>query len=179
KRQALDIVETMNPGDTMTVIRVAAAPEVLIPYSADRAMLRDAINAAQPSVASANWSAALTLAAAGSAGAADFNVVIISDGGLGDSVRLPPIPGNLNYIPVGRAGDNLAISALATRSLPGQPPQLFAQITNYGSSDASVIFDLRIDGTLLTAEEHSVPAHSSLPLVSDQLPARFTTIQAG
>src|SRR5690606_6666007 len=96
KRQALDIVETMNPGDTMTVIRVAAAPEVLLPYSADRAMLRDAINAAQPSVASANWSAALTLAAAGSAGAADFNVVIISDGGLGDSVRLPPIPGNLN-----------------------------------------------------------------------------------
>ncbi len=156
KRQALSIVDTMNPGDTMTVIRVAGSPDVLIPYTDDRTQLRDAISAAQPSDASADWNAALTLAAAGSVGDADFNAVIIGDGGLGSAVNLPAIPGDLRYVPVGRSNDNLAISALATRALPGQPPQLFAQITNYGDDDARVIFDLRVDGELFTADEHVV-----------------------
>ncbi len=179
KRQALSIVDTMNPGDTMTVIRAAGSPEVLVSYTDDRSQLRDAINAAQPSDASADWNAALTLAAAGSAGAADFNAVIIGDGGLGSAVNLPAIPGDLHYVPVGQSNDNLAISALATRALPGQPPQLFAQITNYGDDDARVIFDLRVDGDLFTADEHDIPAHSSLPLVSRALPDQFTTIEAG
>ncbi len=179
KRRALEIVATMNPGDTMTVIRAAGVPEVLIPYTGDQAMLRDAISAAQPSAASADWTAALTLAAAGSVGSADFSAVIIGDGGLGDSAHLPAIPGTLRYVPVGQSDDNLAISALATRALPGQPPQLFAQISNYGSAAAHVIFSLRVDGALLTAQEYDVPANSSVPLVSQNLPERFNTIEAG
>ncbi len=179
KRQALSIVDTMNPGDTMTVIRVAGSPDVLIPYTDDRAQLRDAINAAQPSDASADWNAALTLAAAGSAGDADFNAVIIGDGGLGSAVNLPAIPGDLRYVPIGRSNDNLAISALATRALPGQPPQLFAQITNYGDDDARVIFDLRVDGELFKADEQVVPAHSQLAIPDLVLPDQFTTLQAG
>jgi len=62
RRQALEMVETMSAGDRMTVIRVAAVPEVLVPYTNDRTLLRDAINSAQPSLASADWAAALTLA---------------------------------------------------------------------------------------------------------------------
>ena len=180
KQRALEIVDTMNPGDTMTVINAAASPEVLTPYTSDQKMLRDAINGAQPSEASADWNAALTLAAAGSVGSADFSAVIIGDGGLGNSVRLPAIPGALRYIPIGRSDDNLAISALATRSLAGQAPQLFAQITNYGSDPASVVFDLKVDGVLLTAQDVDVPAHSSVPLALSQgLPDHFTTIEAG
>jgi hypothetical protein len=184
KRQALDMVNTMNAGDLMTVIRVADQPEVLSPYTGDALALREAIQSAEPSHASADWNAALTLAAAGAAGAADFNVVIISDGGgmlnpTDDSIQLPAIPGDLQYIPVGAASSNVAISALATRALPGEPPQLFAQITNYGGEDARVIFDLRVDGTLYTAEEYTIPANDSIPLALDELPETFTTIQAG
>lgn len=179
RQRALEIVDTMNPGDTMTVIRVAGSPEVLIPYTGDQALLRDAINAAQPSNASADWNAALTVAAAGSAGSVNFNVVIISDGGLGESTRLPAIPGTLRYLPIGRADDNLAISALATRALPGQPPQLFAQITNYGSDDATAIFSLRVDGNLIIANEYSVAANDSTAIVSQGLPDQFKTIEAG
>ena len=179
RQRALEIVATMNPGDTMTVIRAAGSPEVLAPYTSDQALLRDAINAAQPSAASADWNAALTLAAAGGAGSLNFNVVIIGDGGLGASTRLPAIPGTLRYLPVGRSDDNLAISALATRALPGQPPQLFAQITNYGSSEANVIFSLRVDGALLTASEYTVPANENVAVVTQNMPDQFSTIEAG
>ena len=179
RQRALEIVDTMNPGDTMTVIRVAGSPEVLAPYTGDQTVLRDAINAAQLSSASADWNAALTLAAAGSAGSLNFNVVIIGDGGLGESTRLPAIPGTLRYLPIGRSDDNLAISALATRALPGQPPQLFAQITNYGSTEATAIFSLRVDGELLTADDYTIPANSNTAVVSQSLPDQFETIEAG
>src|SRR5690606_33630848 len=111
------------------------------PFTGDRAALAAALQSAQPSRTSADWNAALTLAAAGAAGSADFSAVIISDGGLADAARLPAIPGRLQYIPVGQSDRNLAISGLATAALPGGPTQLFAQITNYGSADAEVIFD--------------------------------------
>jgi hypothetical protein len=183
--RAIEIVETMRAGDSMTVIRAAAAPAVLIPYSEDRAALRDAILSAAPSVGSADWDAALTLAAAGVRGsdtnAADaaFTAVIVGDGGLGSAVDLPPIPGTLRYVPIGSSADNLAISALATRALSADAgTQLFAQITNYSASDADAIFSLRVDGDLFTAERYTIPADGALPIVSAALPPDFQTLEA-
>lgn len=179
KNRALEMIETLGQGDQMTLIRVADVPEVLAPYTADAATLTTAVNNAQPSAAVADWSAALTLAAAGAAGAQDFSIVLISDGGLGGATTLPAIPGDVRLIPVGQSGANVAVSALATRTLGGDPPQLFAQITNYGTEDAPVIFDLRVDGELFTAERYTIPAGGTLPLVSENLPAGFSILQAG
>lgn len=179
QRQALSIIDTLGPNDTMTIIRVADVPEVIAPATNNAALLRQAVSAAQPSRAEADWVAALTLASADAIDKSDFSIVIISDGGLGDASGLPGVPGDLRYIPVGRSGSNLAISALATRALPGQPPQLFAQLTNYSAADAEVIFNLRVDGELFTAERYSVPAGGSLPIVSAELPADFEALQAG
>jgi hypothetical protein len=178
RQRALEIINTMSSGDTLSIIRVTSAPEVLAPFTADRAALTAALQSAQPSRTSADWNAALTLAAAGAAGAADFSAVIISDGGLADAARLPAIPGRLQYVPVGRSDRNLAISGLATGALPGQPTQLFAQITNYGGADAEVVFDLRVDGQLVSAERVTVPANDSLTRTQD-LPDDFTTVHAG
>lgn len=179
KQRALEIVDTMSTGDTMTVIRVADTAEVLSGYTDDRDALRTAITNVQPSHASADWNAALTLAAAGALGVEDFNAILISDGGIGDAMRLPAIPGTLQYIPIGQSGDNVAITALATRALAGETPELFAQITNYSNRDVEVIFDLRVDDELFTAEPHPVPANSSISVVSQALPANFSTVQAG
>ncbi len=179
KRQALNIVATMGQNDTMTIIRVADVPEVIAAATRDPVALQTAINNAVPSGAQADWVGALTLASADTINVSDFNMVVISDGGLGDASGLPGVPGKVQYIPVGRASDNLAITALATRALPGQTPELFAQITNYGSQDTSIIFDLRVDGTLFSAERYVVAANSSLPVVSTRLPENFSVLQAG
>lgn len=181
KRQALNMVDTLSVNDTMTIIRVADVPEVIVPGTGDPVALRAAINAVQPSKAEADWVAALTLASADAVGINNFNMVIISDGGLGDASGLPGVPGNVQYIKVGQSNSNLAITALATRALSGadQAPQLFAQITNYGTQDADVVFNLRVDGELFAAKTYTVPAGSNLPIVSEALPANFSTIQAG
>lgn len=179
RQRALEIVDTMSADDTMTVIRVADAAEVMTPYTGDRETLRAAVANVLPSHTSADWNAALTLAAAGALGAPDFSTVLISDGGIGEAARLPAIPGSLQYIPVGSSGDNLAITALATRSLAGQTPQLFAQVTNYGDSDVNVIFDLRADGELIDAKPVTVPAGGNRAIETGNLPDDFSTIQAG
>lgn len=180
QRRALEIVNTMSDGDTMTLIRAAAAPQVLAPYTSDRAALRAAIESARVSSESADWDAALTLAAAGLRADADrpASVVIISDGGVGAAASLPPIPGDLRFVPVGVSGDNLAISALAARVGTGGVPQLFAQVVNHSDDPADAIFSLRVDGDLFTAERYTIPAGGALPILSDALPVGFTTIEA-
>ncbi len=129
--RALEIVETMDDDDSMTVIRVAGVPEVLAPRTQDRATLREAITDAGPSTTQADWNAALTLAAGtATASAEDFSLVIISDGGLGDNSGLPGVQGEVTYIPVGEQVGNVAITALATRSRGGGPPQQLAELRN-------------------------------------------------
>lgn len=174
----LDLVDTLGPDDTMTVIRVAEVPEVLAAASRDKLVLRQAIRAAQPGSAAADWDAALTLAAAGAVGVDELKVVVISDGGLPPD--LPAVPGDVRFVPVGARADNLAIAALAVAQLPGQPPQLFLRIANYGDRDAEVILDLRVDerDALYTARRYTVPANGYRDVFELALPDSFETLTA-
>jgi hypothetical protein len=172
------IIDTMSAGDTMTIIRVADVPEVLTGYTADSATLHAAVDVAQPSSAPGDWSGAFTLAAAGAAGASEFNVVVIGDGGIGSAAQFPPIPGDIEFVPIGTSSDNLAITALAARALPGEPPQLFAEITNYSASEVETIFALTVDEVLVSADRYTIPAQGSVPVVSTNLPAEYGTLRA-
>jgi Ca-activated chloride channel homolog len=178
QRQANAIIDTMSAGDTMTIIRVADVPEVLTGYSSDPALLHAAVDGSRAGSAPADWTAAFTLAAAGAAGASEFNVVVIGDGGIGTAADFPPIPSDIEFVPIGTTGDNLAITALAARALPGEPAQLFAEITNYSGTATEAIFALTIDGTLVSAERYTISARSSLPVVTTSLPAQYESIEA-
>ena len=179
KAEALNVINAMSVTDSMTIVRVADVPEVIAPATSDRLTLSAAVTAAQPSNASADWPGALTLAVGGALDASDFNVVIISDGGLGDPALLPEIPGEVSYVTVGQSSENIAISALATRSLAGQAPQLFTQITNYGPRDAQIVYSLTVDGELFVSDFYTVPAQDNIALTSEKLPEGFKLIEAG
>ena len=172
---ARDLVTDLSSDEEMTVIAVGPVPRVLAPPSADRVVLREAIEAAEPSAAPADWSAALSLAAASIAGHEDTTIVIISDGGLPE--ELPPLPGDVRYVGVGRASENLAISAMATRPLDEQP-QLFVAVTNYGTADADTILSIEADGALVAAERLTVPAGGTADLTIEDLSVDVDVIRA-
>jgi Ca-activated chloride channel homolog len=176
KEQALDLVGTLGGDDTMTVIRVADVPEVLASSSRNRSELRDAINDAQAGETAADWTAAMTLAASRSQLVEDLQVVIVSDGGL--PADLPEIPGEIRLVTVGESSENLAISALATRDIPGSSPQLFAQITNYGTQDSEVIFSIELNGELFSAQRYTVAAQDHADVIVPNLPLDFGTLRA-
>ena len=166
--QAMGIVNNMNPQDRISLIRVGEAAEPLTSYTDDKAELRLALNSMSAGQGRADWDTALTLAAAGAAGAENFSIVMISDGGIGAATSLPANIPRPIYVPIGESGDNVAITALATRSLAGQPPQLFAQVTNYGDSPADISLVIRLDDVLRLSRSGTIPPRSQLPIPFDE-----------
>ncbi|MBN1965622.1 MAG: VWA domain-containing protein, partial [Anaerolineae bacterium] len=178
QQAALDIVNALSAQDSMTVIRVADTPAVLASATNDRTTLRNAILGAEPSLAAADWSAALTLAAGGAVGVEDFSVVVISDGRVPPD--LPVIPGDLQFLPIGTSGENVALTALATRALAGEPPQLFAELSNFGQQETEVIFSLYFDGELSPegTRRVTIPAGTIREVFFTDLPDSFTVLSA-
>ncbi len=177
--RALGLVNNMNPQDIISLIRVADIAEPLTAYTDDKLSLRGALESMTVSQGGADWDSALTLAAAGAAGADNFSIVMISDGGIGEIGSLPANIPQPIYLPVARSASNVAITALATRALAGQPPQLFAQVTNYGDAPADISLVIRLDDVLRLSRSGSIPARSQLPIPFDEpIDQDFETLSA-
>jgi len=170
------LIEGLANGAQMTLIAVKAQPQILVAREDDRDELRRALAAAIPSEGAANWETALALAAAAAVGSETVTTVIISDGGL-PSEGLPPIPGEIRYLPIGHSGENLAVSALALRP-SGNTVELFVGVSNYGDSERLAVLSLYRNGALLTAQEMSVPAGKQAQLSLYDLPSDAAVFQA-
>ncbi|MBN2470746.1 MAG: VWA domain-containing protein, partial [Anaerolineae bacterium] len=177
QQAALELAAALSAQDSMTVIRVADVPEVLASATNDLNLLRSAILNAEVSQASADWQAALTLAAGGAVGVEQFSVVLISDGGL--PLDLPTLPGEIRYIPVGISDENVAITAMAARARAGETPQVFVELTNFGGTPAQVILSLELDDRLDRAQRFTIPARSVREVFYTDLTGDFTTLSAG
>ncbi len=179
RERAHQIVNNMNPQDIISLIRVAEVAEPLTVYTADKNELRRALEAMTVSKGAGDWDTALTLAAAGAAGAENFSIVMISDGGVGGAASLPSNIPQPIYVPVGHSANNVAITALATRSLAGGAPQLFAQVTNYGDERAEISLVIRLDDVLRLSRSGVAPARSQLPIpFAEPITEPFETLSA-
>jgi len=162
--QAQRIIADTSPQDRLAIILVDTVAEPLTSYTNDKNELRRALETAQPSQGPGDWDSALTLAAAGALGSENFRIIILSDGGIGSAGSLPANLPQPIYLPTGQAAGNVAITALATRARPGQPPQLFAQVRNYGALPADISLVIRLDGLLRFSRSASIPPRSQLPI---------------
>src|SRR5512143_3412793 len=146
------IISGLSNNSSMTLILAANSPQTLISAETDKSALKQALDKARVSQGHADWQAAFALAA----GAARSNpgkatTVIVSDGGLPES-GLPALPGDVRYIPIGASSDNLAVSALALR--PAQKgPQLFAEASNYGETDRTILLSIYFNNELIDARQ--------------------------
>lgn len=180
QRAAERMVGKLSGGSVMTVILAGQRPRALAAATKDKAVLREAISAARSEQGPADWPAALALAAAAARGAAESTVVIISDGNLPDG--LPPLPGEVRYIPVGREGGtgNQAITALAARDgVSG--PELFVNIADFcppGSPARESLVSVYLDGALYDSRNLTISPGENLPLTFTGLPAGAAVIEA-
>jgi len=175
RRAAQEIVAGLGADDVATLVAVGPQPRVLASATNDRAFLRRVLEDAAPTDGPADWEAAFGLAAASLAGAEDTQTVIISDGALPET--LPPLPGEARFVRVGGGGDNLAITALATREGPAGP-QAFLRVVNYSDTNAEPLVEFSADGTLFDARRLLVPAYGSADLTLTDLPYDLQVLQA-
>ena len=94
KAEALNIVRTLRPDDTVSLIVVEAVPRPLMVAEGtpDRSALEEAIHNVQPTNTLANWETAIALAAASAVSQANSTVVILSDGAIPTDLPVLPAP---------------------------------------------------------------------------------------
>lgn len=174
KAQVNEWINNLGGSDRMTLILVGHTPQVLVSASNDRAVLRQALERAVTVPAGADWPAALALASGAAQGFQEARILLVSDGGLPHN--LPPLPAGATYTPIGQSGENLALSALATRDTE-IGPQLFASVSNSGLLEQTALLSLRLGEQLFDSQRITVPAGQAINLTW-QLPADVTTIEA-
>lgn len=174
KAEVAQLINNLSGSSQMTLIKVGQTPTVLAAATNDRAQLQRALEAAQPDPATAAWNAAFALATGAAQGFRDARIVIVSDGGL--PANLPPLPVEYIYLPIGESGENLAITALATREIEGNI-QLFASVQNKGQLDQETLLSIVLDGTLFDSRRLTVAAGGSVNATWD-LPLGTATIEA-
>lgn len=170
-RQAVrDLIDSLPSDSRLTLIVVGAQPQVLASGLADKAILRDSLAVAEPGLTSGDWAAAFALASgtAPSSSTAETSIVIVSDGGL--PADLPPLPGEVRYVPIGSSARNLGIEALSLRA-GSASPELFARIVNYSPADLSASLSLFIGDLLFTSQIINVPAGQVFDFSLSDLPA--------
>ncbi len=168
RRAAQNVIDTLPSAAPATMIVAGQQPQVIAAAETDRDALKRALEQAQPTNGAANWSAALALAA-GALGqpANPAATVIISDGGLPPD--LPPLPGEVRYLPIGQSSDNVGVSALSLRPT-ANGAELFASVTNYGDRDRSVILSFYSNDALIHSQPIDLKAGETQPVVLNDLP---------
>ncbi len=174
---AQDYVTNLSPDARMTIIRVGPEPRTLLAGESDRSALGQALERARASQGPADWQAAFILAAgAASSGSASVATVIVSDGSLPDS-GLPPLPGEVIYRPVGQAGNNLAITALAVR--PGiDGAELFARVKNYGGLAAQAILSIYANDRIVQSQQIELNGSQDQSIILSDLPPEAVRYEA-
>lgn len=167
KRAASRVLDDLSSSTRVTLILAAPQPTVLLSAEKDRGSLRDSLETAMASQGEADWEAAFRLAIGAMRGAGKASLVILSDGGLPLN-GLPPVPGEVHYLPVGTGRENLAVRALALRPA-GSGAELFASVKNYGDQAHRAVLSIYRDGQLFEAREIDLPAGQQADIVLDGL----------
>jgi hypothetical protein len=177
---ARQIIQTLIDGlsgdSRMTLILVSATPHALTTSETDHAILKRALSDAAPTQGSADWQSAFALAVGAAHGEQDVTALVVSDGGLPSG--LPSLPGEVRYVPVGAAADNLAITALALRP-SAKGPELFAEVTNYAATSHAIVLSIYLgdpstgsgQALLIDARQFNLKAGANQSLTLDNLSA--------
>ncbi len=177
KSQISDLIDGLGPNDHLSLISMAQTPQVLLAASQDKGQLTAALQRAKVTNQDADLQQALSLATALAAGRTNIQVLVVGDGHV-----LPPdqtlvLPFPVRYLRIGTDAPNMAILALASRTLQGNLVAL-AQIANYSHQQRSAPVELYADGKLVNVQTISLAAGATGALQWGPLPPTTRSLHA-
>jgi Ca-activated chloride channel homolog len=178
KNQIADLVDSLGPNDHLSLISMAHTPQVLIALSQDRGQIMAALQRARVTNQDADLEQALSLAVSLAAGRTNIQVLVIGDGHVLSPDQTLVLPFPVSYFRIGTDAPNVAMLALAARSLQGNLVAL-AQVANYSHEQRSIPVELYADGRLVNVQTITLGAGASGALQWGPLPptARFLHAQ--
>src|SRR6266581_1040740 len=177
KSQIADLVDNLGPNDHLSLISMAHTPQVLVALSQDRGQIMAALQRAKVTNQDADLEQALSLAVSLAAGRTNIQVLVIGDGHVLSPDQTLVLPFPVSYFRIGTDAPNVALLALAARSLQGNLVAL-AQVANYSHHQRSVPVELYADGKLVSVQTISLAAGATGALQWGSLPATTRFLHA-
>jgi hypothetical protein len=150
KAAATGVVRQASALRQMAIISLNAGPSVITPFTDDEKLLRESLDKVNLTDASGDLAGALRLAEELLASRkGERRIIVFTDRTAGSKDPAAKIP--VDFVSVGTARDNLAITRFATRPLLISPEtsEVLLEITNFSRTPAKANVELAFDGRLL------------------------------
>lgn len=160
RAESTRLVNALASGDSATIIAAGHRTRVLAPLTTDKAALKKAVTSATTSDTGCDLREAIVLAASLLRSKRNPQIYVLSDGAVPPLQELDTGNTGLQFVKVGQAGSNLALTVLdARRGYSGSDrAQIFATLTNFSNQPRQVNLELGRDGSLVEVRPVTVAA---------------------
>lgn len=173
RSEALQWVDNLQPADQMVVLLVGANTEVKQSATSEKAALRRALQACEPSDTPTRLLPALKMAESLVRDRHDAEIHLFSDGAVPELAEFENKALPLVYHKVGQRANNLGITALDVRANPEDATQraIYASVLNVSSNPMSADLELYFQANdsgarrLLETRPLTVPGRQTVPQV--------------
>lgn len=185
KEEVKKVIRGLGGSDRMLVAQMDAAITPLGPMSGDTSELERALDAIKATDARADFARALRFATDSLRGLENAEIVVVSDGRLGDAldasgkVHLGDDV-KLTYIPVGKGTRNVGITQFSVRRYPLDKSryEVMLEVTNTGPEQEDVELSLFGDQTLVDLTKLRLRPGERLPRFYPNLSGASRTLEA-
>jgi hypothetical protein len=156
KEAVSSAMRAADPQDQIAVIEAGVAPRIVVPLSTQAPEQVQRLEQLRASHASGDVGEALRLASAIVGKAEGAEIVLLSDG-VFEAVEDFGGAENLTFQQIGETGRNVGVETLgATQGTAGS--RVYVGLRNHGEQEATVDFELWVDGERVDADRAVIPA---------------------
>ncbi len=184
KEQVKAMIRGLGGADRMLVAQMDAVVTPLGPMSGDASELERALEKLAPTDTRADFPRALRFATDTLRGAKSAEVVVVSDGDLGEAVDAsgPVHLGavRLSYVPVGKGSRNVGVTAFSVRRYPLDKSryEVMLEVTNTGDTTEDIELTLSGDGQPVDITKLRLKPGERLPRFYPNLSGASRTLEA-
>ena len=185
KDEVKKVIRGLGGSDRMLVAQMDAAVTPLGPMSGDTSELERALDSIKATDARADFPRALRFATDSVRGLENAEIVIVSDGRLGDAVDSAgkvkvPEGVKLTYLPIGASSRNVGITAFSVRRYPLDKSryEVMLEVTNTGPEQEDIELSLLGDNNLVDLTKLRLKPGERLPRFYPNLSGASRTLEA-
>jgi Ca-activated chloride channel homolog len=185
KEEVKKVIRGLGGSDRMLVAQMDAAVTPLGPMSGDTSELERALDSIKATDARADFPRALRFATDSVRGLENAEIVVVSDGRLGDAADASgkvKIDGDvkLTYLPIGKEARNVGITAFSVRRYPLDKSryEVMLEVTNTGPEQEDIELSLLGDNNLVDLTKLRLKPGERLPRFYPNLSGASRTLEA-
>ncbi len=185
KEEVKKVIRGLGGADRMLVAQMDAAITPLGPMSGDTSELERALDSIKATDARADFPRALRFATDSLRGLSNPEIIVVSDGRLGDAVDSAGKVHigddvTLTYVPIGTGARNVGITAFSVRRYPLDKSryEVMLEVTNTGPEQEDIELSLLGDNTLVDLTKLRLKPGERLPRFYPNLSGASRTLEA-